>query len=120
VFASLAAAGELGRAGIRASVLNAHTLKPFDADALLARAATAALVVTVEEHRRGGGLGGLVAETLAERMPRRMLRIGLPDTLAPVSGSPDHILELHGLHPREITARIMTALEEAMPIGSTS
>lgn len=120
VFASLAAAAELARAGIRASVLNAHTLKPFDADALIARAATAALVVTVEEHRPGGGLGGVVAETLGDQMPRRMLRIGLPDTLVPVSGGPDRILELHGLHPHEVTARIMTALETVAPIGSSS
>ena len=120
VLASLAAADELGRAGIRAGVLNAHTLKPFDADALLPRAAAAALVVTVEEHRTNGGLGGMVAETLAERMPRRMLRIGLPDVLAPVSGSPDHILELHGLQPREIVARIRDALETVLPIGSPS
>ncbi len=120
VFASLAAADELGRAGIGASVLNAHTLKPFDADALLSRAAAAALVVTVEEHRTAGGLGGVVAETLAELMPRRMLRIGLPDVLAPVSGSPDYILELHGLEPREIAARIKSALKTVPPTGSES
>lgn len=120
VFASLAAADELGSAGIRAGVLNAHTLKPFDVIALLSRASAATLVVTVEEHRTTGGLGGVVAETLAERMPRRMLRIGLPDALAPVSGSPDHILELHGLEPREIAARIRNALETVLPIGSPS
>jgi transketolase len=120
VLASLAAADELERAGIQASVLNAHTIKPFDADALVRRATAAALVVTVEEHRTSGGLGGVVAETLAERMPRRMLRIGLPDALASGSGSPDHILELHGLQPRAIAARIRNALETVLPIGSPS
>jgi transketolase len=120
VLASLAAADELGEAGISVGVLNAHTLKPFDGATLLARAAPAALVVTVEEHRPAGGLAGAVAETLAEGLPRRMLRIGLPDTLAEGSGSPDHILERHGLHPRGIAARIRTAMEAELPIRSTS
>lgn len=118
VLASLEAATELGRAGIGAGVLNAHTLKPFDRGTLLARASTAALVVTVEEHRMAGGLGGAVTEALAEAMPRRTLRIGLPDDLPTTSGSPDHILRRHGLHPRDIADRIRTALETDPTIRS--
>jgi transketolase len=120
VLASLAAAGELGQAGIAAAVLNAHTLKPFDQQTLLARVASAALVVTVEEHRTAGGLGGAVAELLAEALPRRMLRIGLPEKLAAEAGSPDHILRRHGLHPRGIASRIRTALETDLTIRSAS
>lgn len=120
VLASLAAAEELGRVGIRAGVLNAHTIKPFDRDTLLARAAPTALVVTVEEHRVAGGLGGVVAELLAEYLPRRMLRIGLPETLVPVSGSPEHILKLHGLDAGEIAASVRITLEADLPTRSTS
>jgi len=120
VLESLAAAAELGQAGIATGVLNAHTLKPFDAETLLTRAAPAALVVTVEEHRVAGGLGGVVAELLAERLPRRLLRIGLPEALAPVCGSPEHILKLHGLDAGQITARVRAALDAGLATRSTS
>jgi len=120
VFESLAAAAELARAGITTGVLNAHTLKPFDTQTLVARAAAAALVVTVEEHRVCGGLGGVVAEQLAEWLPRRLLRIGLPDVLAPVCGSPEHILKIHGLEAGQITARVRAALDTDLPVRSTS
>jgi transketolase len=120
VLESLAAAAQLGWAGIAAGVLNAHTLKPFDAGTLLARAETAALVVTVEEHRVCGGLGGVVAELLAEHLPRRLLRIGLPEVLTPVCGSPEHILTIHGLEAGQIAARVRAALDADLPIRSTS
>jgi transketolase len=120
VLASLTAATELGQADIQAGVLNAHTVKPFDAETLLARAAPAALVVTVEEHRRAGGLGGAVAEILAECLPRRMLRIGLPDMLTPVSGSPEYLLSLHGVDACTITSRICSALHASRTAGRPS
>jgi transketolase len=111
VLAALAAADDLAGTGISAGVLNAHTLAPFDTGTLLAHCAGAALVVTVEEHRRAGGLGGAVAETLADQAPRRMLRIGLGDGPAVGAGSQDYILERHGLHPAPIAARVRTAIE---------
>jgi transketolase len=111
VLAGLDAAGRLAAGGIGACVLNAHTLCPFDRAALLESAARAALVVTVEEHRTRGGLGGLVAEVLAESVPRRLLRIGLPDVLAPGVGRHEEILQRHGLDADGITARVRAALE---------
>ncbi len=112
VLASLEAAAELGRDGLSAGVLNAHTLKPFDRETLLARAADVTLVVTVEEHRTAGGLGGAVAEVLADSLPRRMLRIGLPEELPAEAGNPDYILRRHGLYPRGIADRVRAALEK--------
>jgi transketolase len=120
VLESLAAAAELGRGGVAAGVLNAHTLKPFDGETLLTRAAPAALVVTVEEHQAAGGLGGAVAEMLAESLPRRLLRIGLPEALAPVCGSPEYILKRHGLDAGQIAARVRAALDSDQPTGNTS
>jgi transketolase len=119
VLASLAAATLLSRAGIEAAVLNAHTIKPFDRDTLLSRAAAAALVVTVEEHRVTGGLGGVVAEVLTECLPRRLLRLGLPESLVPGCGSPEHILELHGLDAGQVAARVRAALDGDLPARST-
>ncbi|HXS61766.1 MAG TPA: transketolase C-terminal domain-containing protein [Streptosporangiaceae bacterium] len=111
VLAGLEAADLLASWGVGATVLNAHTLCPFDQATLLDCAATAALVVTVEEHRTTGGLGGLVAEVLAEFAPRRVLRIGLPDVLAPGVGPQEEILKRHGLHAEGIAARVRAALE---------
>lgn len=119
VLESLAAADELGRAGICAGVLNAHTIKPFDAGTLLDRAERAALVVTVEEHRVTGGLGGAVAEVLAAHLPRRLLRIGLPEVLAPVYGSPEYLLTNHGVDAGQIAARVRAALDADLPTGRT-
>lgn len=118
VLASLSAAEELGQAGIEAGVLNAHTLKPFDEATLLARVQDARLVVAVEEHRSAGGLGGAVSEVLAEFLPRRVLRIAMPDSFTPASGSPDHILERFGLDPSAIATQIRTALETSQPTRS--
>jgi transketolase len=111
VLAGLSAADQLAAGGISAAVLNAHTLRPFDDAALLDCAARAALVVTVEEHRTRGGLGGLVAEVLGGSLPRRLLRIGLPDVLEPGVGRQDEILERHGLDAAGIASRVRAALE---------
>jgi transketolase len=113
VHAALGAAQELEATGISAAVLNAHTLSPFDHDALVGYTAKAALVVTVEEHRLRGGLGGLVAETLAERAPHacgRLRRFGMPDVPSPGAGSQDQILERHGLGATDIAVQVRAAL----------
>jgi len=78
------ASDQLLRGGINARVLNMHTIKPLDRDAVLAAAAETGLVVTAEEHHLTGGLGGAVAELLAVELPTRMHMIGMPDTFAMV------------------------------------
>ncbi len=72
------------REGIDARVLNMHTIKPFDRDAVLAAAAETRGIVTAEEHHLTGGLGGAVAELLAVERPTRMRMVGMPDTFAMV------------------------------------
>ena len=78
------ASDQLLRAGINVRVLNMHTIKPLDHDAVLAAAAETGLIVTAEEHHLTGGLGGAVAELLAVELPTRMHMIGMPDTFAMV------------------------------------
>ena len=78
----LEAATALGGKGISCTVLHMHTVKPLDADALLAHAGRVRAVVTIEEHTVMGGLGGAVAEVLAEanlEPARRFKRIGIED-----------------------------------------
>jgi transketolase len=74
----------LKKEGIGVRVLNMHTIKPLDRDAILAAAAETRGVVTAEEHHLAGGLGGAVAELLAVEHPTRMRMVGMPDTFAMV------------------------------------
>lgn len=94
------AAGLLAAEGISASVLDMHTLKPLDASAVLEAARTGA-VVTVEEHTVAGGLGGAVAELLAQACPTKMKLMGLP--VEPLfNGSSAEVLEHYALTPAGI------------------
>ncbi len=74
----------LRQAGIGARVLNMHTIKPFDRNAVLKAAAETRGIVTAEEHHLTGGLGGAVAELLAVAHPTRMRMVGMPDAFAMV------------------------------------
>ena len=70
--------------GIGARVLNMHTIKPLDRDAILKAATETRGIVTAEEHHLTGGLGGAVAELLALERPTRMRMVGMPDEFAVV------------------------------------
>jgi transketolase len=81
---SLEAADILAERGLRVAVVDMHTLKPLDVDCIRAAAARGP-VVTVEEHSVIGGLGGAVAETLADAgFPAALYRHGVPDEYVPV------------------------------------
>jgi len=81
---ALRASDMLKAQGIGARVLNMHTIKPLDRDAILAAAAQTRGIVTAEEHHLTGGLGGAVAELLAVEHPTRMRMVGMPDAFAMV------------------------------------
>jgi transketolase len=81
---ALRASDALRAEGIQARVLNMHTIKPFDRDAVLAAAAQTRALVTAEEHHLTGGLGGAVAELLAVEHPTRMRMVGMPDEFASI------------------------------------
>lgn len=115
VLACLAAADILRGHGIEATVLNLHTLRPFDTQTLVAAARPAALVVTLEEHWRHGGLGGAVAETLAEQAPTRVLRLGMPDQFVDEVGNQEHLIAHYDLTAERVVRTVRTALENAAP-----
>jgi len=81
---ALRASDALRREGVGVRVINMHTIKPLDRDAILAAAAETRRIVTAEEHHLAGGLGGAVAELLAIEQPTRMRMVGMPDTFAAV------------------------------------
>lgn len=109
IAAALEASAMLGRHGVESSILNVHTIKPLDADAVR-RAALTRLVVTVEEHWTGGGLAGAVAELLAREQPTRMVTIGVEDSFVEVVGDHADLLQHTGIQANEITRRVMTIL----------
>ena len=74
--------------GINARVINMSTIKPLDTDAILKAAEECNAIVTAEEHHVTGGLGGAVAEFLAENRPTKMRLVGLGDAFAVVGPTP--------------------------------
>lgn len=102
---SLEAAKMLEADGILAEVINIHTIKPLDADLIAASAKKTGKVVTVEEHSIIGGLGGAVAEALAEKAPTKMLRIGVNDTFGE-SGPAKALIEKYELDAKSIYNKV--------------
>lgn len=96
---------------LSAQLVSFHTVKPLD-EVLLADAfAKFKLVATVEEHSVLGGLGGAVAEWLADRPPQkaRLLRIGTPDTFLHEAGEQEYAREVFGLTGKHIAEKILQA-----------
>ncbi len=102
---SLEAAKMLEADGISAGVINIHTIKPLDEALVVASAKKTGKVVTVEEHSVIGGLGGAVAEVLAEQAPTKMLRIGVNDTFGE-SGPAKALIEKYGLDAKSIYEKV--------------
>lgn len=92
----LKAAEELEIDNISVEIINIHTLKPLDKEAIVNSAKKTKAVVTVEEHSVIGGLGGAVAEVLGENCPTKMARVGLRDMFAE-SGKAEDLLVKYGL-----------------------
>lgn len=101
VAAALEAAHELSEKGIEARVLDMHTIKPLDEQAVEQAARETGAIVTAEEHLLSGGLGAAVAQVVAARYPVRMGFVGVDDQYAE-SGAPDDVLEKYGLMPADI------------------
>ena len=96
VSVALEARDQLADAGISAEVINASSIKPLDAETIIASAAKTGAVVTAEEHQIMGGLGGAVSEVLGERHPTRLVRCGVDDRFGQ-SGNADALLSHYGL-----------------------
>ncbi len=92
---ALRAAKELEN-DIAVSVINLHTIKPLDINAVVAAAENAGAVVTIEDHQIAGGLGSVVAEVLAERCPTPIEFVGVRDQFGQ-SGEPAELFEYYGM-----------------------
>jgi transketolase len=102
---AILAAGMLEAEGIAARVVDMHTVKPLDRDAIRRAAAETGAIVVAEEHLVDAGLGVRVAQVVAETRPCPMEFVGVHDTYAE-SGQPDELLEKYGLVARDIAAAV--------------
>ncbi len=109
---SVLAAEKLAGKGISARVLEVHTLKPFDVGAVCQAAALTGAVVTAEEHSIIGGLGGAVAESLAENCPVPLVRVGINDRFPVTSLDADLLMDHMGLRVDDVVNGAETALRK--------
>lgn len=110
---ALIAAENLEREGIRARVLDCHTIKPIDAEAICRAAAETRGIVTAEDHTIVGGLGSAVAEVLSEHCPAVLRRVGLRDKFASSGRDYRKLLEHYRICHNEIEAQAKAALGAA-------
>jgi transketolase len=110
VWKSIEAAKELAEQGISAEVINMHTIKPFDAQALLRSVAKTKCVVSAEEHMINGGLGDSVAQTLMQHMPVPQEYVGVNDTFGE-SGTPTELMTKYGIDTPNVVAAALKVVE---------
>lgn len=108
---ALVAAEMLQERGVSARVLHLATIKPLDEDLLIDAARETGAVVTAEEHSIIGGLGGAVAELLAERCPVPVKRIGIKDRFG-LSGKAEELLKFFDLTPENLIEAAKEVLQQ--------
>ena len=107
---SLDAAALLKEQGILASVIDMYCVKPLDETAVRNVAERAKVVITVEEHSPFGGLGAMVAQTVARVCPKKVINMALPD--APViTGTSKEVFDYYGLNAKGIADKAVEALK---------
>lgn len=110
LFETLKAAEILAEKGVSAEVLHMHTVKPIDSEAIAESARETGAVVTVEEHSILNGLGSAVAETLCEKYPVPLRRVGTKDVFG-LSGTMDELMDYFGLRAEPIAATALEAIQ---------
>lgn len=109
VWKAILAGKILADKGISAEIINIHTIKPLDSDAVLQSVAKTGCVVTAEEHNRIGGLGDSVAQVLATNKPAPQEYVAVNDTFGE-SATPDELMEKYGLTENDIVAAAERAI----------
>ena len=101
VWEALEAAKILNELNINAEIINIHTIKPLDKDAVIKSVSKTRCVVTAEEHMLNGGLGDSIAQLLSREMPLPLEMVGVNDTFGE-SGTPRQLMEKYGLTSSDI------------------
>lgn len=110
VWEALVACEELEKQGISAEVINIHTIKPLDEEAILKSVAKTGCVVTAEEHNFLGGLGESVARVLALNNPAPQEFVAVNDTFGE-SGTPEQLMEKYELNSQAIIKKAKKAID---------
>lgn len=103
VWEAIQAGEQLAALGIDAEIINIHTIKPLDEEAILKSVTKTKCVVTAEEHNRLGGLGDSVAQVLAKNLPTPQEFVAVDDSFGE-SGTPAQLMEKYGLNAAAIVA----------------
>lgn len=109
VWKAIEAAEQLATKGISAEIINIHTIKPIDEEAILKSVAKTKCVVTCEEHNRFGGLGDAVAQVIIKSNPVPQEYVAVNDSFGE-SGTPDQLMTKYGLD----TVNIVEAAEKVL------
>lgn len=111
VHEALEARRALAEEGVSCRVLDMHTIKPLDREAVTAAAEETGAVVTVEDHNVLGGLGSAVAEVLLSTRPVPLVRVGVPDTYCEEVAPHEEMLRTYGLDSAGIARAARRALD---------
>lgn len=109
VWKAIEAGEQLAAKGINAEIINIHTIKPLDAEAILKSARKTKCVVTAEEHQMNGGLGDSVAQLLARELPTPQEFVAVNDSFGE-SGTPDELMVKYGLDTVDIVKAVVKVI----------
>ena len=113
VQAAVEAAEEAEEQGVSVRVINMHTIKPIDKEAICAAVKDTGALVTAEEHQVYGGLGSAVAEVLAKNCPSPLEMVAVQDSFGE-TGKPQQLLEKYHLKDVDIAAAAKRAIKRKM------
>ncbi|MBE0647841.1 MAG: transketolase family protein [Bacteroidales bacterium] len=116
VWKALEAIQILAEEGIKAELINFHTIKPLDNEAVLASVKKTGCVVSAEEHMRNGGLGDSIAQLLALHHPAPMEMVAVDDKFGE-SGTPEELLSRYGLDTPDVVAAVRAVLARKVHSG---
>jgi transketolase len=112
VWHALETAEQLKEKGIDVEVINIHTIKPLDEEAILNSVRKTKCVVTAEEHLRNGGLGDSIAQLLARKLPAPIEMVAVNDLFGE-SGTPEQLMKKYGLDTQHVILAVEKVLERS-------
>jgi len=116
VWKAIEAGEKLAEMGINAEIINIHTIKPLDVQAILTSVTKTGCVVSAEEHNRLGGLGDSIAQVLAQHLPAPQEFVAVDDSFGE-SGTPDQLMEKYGLNSEAIVKAVQKVIARKQARG---
>ncbi|MBP9186793.1 MAG: transketolase family protein [Bacteroidia bacterium] len=110
VWQAIEAGHTLAEQGISVELINIHTIKPLDAQAILKSVRKTGAVVTAEEHQMNGGLGDSICQLLARELPTPVEMVAVNDSFGQ-SGTPDELMKEYGLDAAHIVAAVQRVIK---------